>query len=324
MTQQMLDQSGTAENPYSPPPGYMNPSSIIHHPSGDYIHEQFGGGGQIPMPLPELTPTRLRTNIKATTRDVGVARQANIRCQVHSTPSSQPTQSTDLLPSLVDGHDGATSCDASSLTLPPTNSRHPSPTLPYPVDGQDGAASSDSSSLTLPMGSSNSLSLPLPLPLPNSHHTSPFSAGAASSCTTHHPSLFVGDPASQHPVQLDDLFYASIESQPGWSCQDASNAFDFTMLLSDQVSGMTAAGGHLIDDMSHVPPPLNLIPPTPLKADDDAAPCSTQGGHTFTRASGQQLDLSYYPANGIQERFPEENSNHIDHESGGLEQSLMG
>ncbi|KAG2126327.1 uncharacterized protein EDB93DRAFT_1109721 [Suillus bovinus] len=76
--------------------------------------------------------------------------------------------------------------------------------------------------------------------------------------------------------------------------------------------------------MSHVPPPLNLIPPTPLKADDDASPHSTQGGHTFTRASGQQLDLSYHPANGIQERFPEKNSNHIDHKSGGLEQSLMG
>ncbi|KAG1789413.1 uncharacterized protein HD556DRAFT_1447028 [Suillus plorans] len=322
MTQKMADPSGAAQNPYSSSPDYMDLSPVIHHPSSDYVHEQFGGGRRIPTPAAELTPMRLRTNIKATTRDVGIARQANICHQVHPIPSPQPVQSTDPLPYLASG-------DASSLTLH-ENSHHLSPAPPSLVDGQGGAASSNSSSLTLPAdGSSNSSSLPLPLP--NSRHTSPFSAGAASSHTTRHPSPFVGDPALQHPAQLNDLFFASMETQSGWPSQDTSNAFEFMVdntysstLLSDQVPGMTAAGSHLMDGMSRHPPPLNLIPPTPLKANNNTALHGTQGSQAFTTASSQQLDLSYYPTNGTQGQFPEEDFDTIDHESGGLEQSLTG
>lgn len=309
----MADQFGAAI--YSPPPGYMDSSSMV--PGDDFIHEQFGGGRRHLSPLPELTPTRLRTNIKATSRDVGIAREANIRRQAHPIPSPQPAQSALPLTTLADGHGVTASSDTSSLTLPHANSCHSSP-----LPGGSGASSNSSS---------------LPLPLPNSRQTSPFSAGPVSSDTaslplSHHSSPFLGDPPSQHPVHLNDLFYARSSTQPPWPGHDTAHDFNFMVddsfpstLLSDPVTGMTAAGGQNEAQWADPPPPLNLIPPTPLKDIDNTAPRGTLGGNTFTRASSQQLDLSYYPSNAhARERFPEENPNLIDRESSSQEQSLTG
>ncbi|KAG1804539.1 uncharacterized protein BJ212DRAFT_1486659 [Suillus subaureus] len=265
MTQQMADQFGATI--YSPPPSYMDLYSVV--PSDDFIHKQ--------------------TNIKATSRNVSIAREANICCQAHTVPSPQPAQSASPLTSLTDGHGVTVSSDTSSLTLPHVNSRHSSP-----LPGGSGASSNSSS---------------LPLLLPNSHQTSPFSASPVSSDTTSlplsHQSLpFLGDPPSQHPAHLNDLFYAHSSTQPPWPGHDTTHNFNFmiddsfpSMLLSDPVMGMTAASGQNETQWANPLPPLNLIPPTPLKDIDNTALHGTLGSNTFTRVSSQQLDLSYYPSN---------------------------
>ncbi|KAG1811366.1 uncharacterized protein BJ212DRAFT_1301906 [Suillus subaureus] len=90
------------------------------------------------------------------------------------------------------------------------------------------------------------------------------------------------------------------------------------------VMGMTAASGQNETQWASPLPPLNLIPPTPLKDIDNMALRGTLGGNTFTRVSSQQLDLSYYPSNAhTQEWFPEENTNLIDRKSSSQE-SLTG
>ncbi|KAG0699788.1 hypothetical protein DFH29DRAFT_1001722 [Suillus ampliporus] len=282
----MADQFGATI--YSPPPGYMDSSSVV--PGDDFIHKQFGSGHRHLSPLPELTPTRLRTNIKATSRDVSIAREANIRCQAHPIPSPQPVQSASPLTSLAD------------VVTP----------LPCQVAVVQAATRHRShfrfQTAVRPL--SDTASLPL------SHHLSPF----------------LGDPPSQHPAHLNDLFMLVQVQQPPWPGHDTTHDFNFmvdnsfpSMLLSDPVTGMTAAGGQNETQWADPPPPLNLIPPTPLKDIDDMAPRGTLGGNTFTRVSSQQLDLSYYPSNAhARERFPEENPNLIDRESSLQEQSLTG
>jgi hypothetical protein len=317
MTQNMANQFDTPEKQSSLPPSYAD-SSPATHIMNDYIHEQLGGGRRHQSPPVELTPTRLRSNIKTTSRDVGIVKEAAIRRQVYQFPSP-PTQSTHLnataLTSLADG--GAARSNASSLTLPHPNSRNPSP-LPG-----DGTASSDTSSRLVPLQHS------------------------------HHPSPFLGEPASRHPAPIEDIFYGTMDTQPAWMSQDSPNAFDYMVegsftasLLSDQVQGTTAdchneslwaatslSEGHTLKvpnspSSSHnrnmsggLTPPLNVIPPTPLK--DTSAP---RVEHVFAEASSLQLDLSLYPSdNPTQVRFPEENA--IDHgpvESTLQEQSLTG
>ncbi|KAG0695532.1 hypothetical protein DFH29DRAFT_879986 [Suillus ampliporus] len=131
MTQQMADQFGATI--YSPPPGYVDSSSVV--PGNDFIHEQFGGGRRHLSLLPEITPTRLRTNIKATSWDVGIAREANIHRQAHPIPSPKPVQSASPLTSHADGH-GVTSpllslarwqwCKQQLIIAPTSASKQPS------------------------------------------------------------------------------------------------------------------------------------------------------------------------------------------------------
>ncbi|KAG0695533.1 hypothetical protein DFH29DRAFT_879987 [Suillus ampliporus] len=79
----------------------------------------------------------------------------------------------------------------------------------------------------------------------------------------------------------------------------------------NQVTGMTAAGGQNETQWADPPPPLNLIPPTPLKDIDDMAPHGTLGATTPSNAHAREW-------------FPEENLNLIDRESSLQEQSLTG
>lgn len=64
--------------------------------SGDCVEVQFGGGGRAVSP-PALTPTRLRTSIKATERDVGVISKAQLRRTQHTNrprPIVEPTDAS--------------------------------------------------------------------------------------------------------------------------------------------------------------------------------------------------------------------------------------
>jgi hypothetical protein len=306
MTQKTADQFGATETEPSPPPSYIDSSPAVHFMN----HEQLGGGRRYQSPPVELTPTRLRSNIKTTARDVSIVKEAAIRRQVYHFPQDYPsTQSTSTssahsghaaLASLMEG--GAAHSNTSSLTLPHPNSRNPSPSL-----GSDCAVSSDASSLAVLHQ--------------HAHISSPV----------------LSEPASGHPTQMNDLFFTStmsVGAQSAWMGQTTSDTFDYmvddsfpTTLLSDQIPlGTTASCGSESawagpSATNSIAPPLNLIPPTPLK---DAA---SHSENAFTQApSNQQLDLSYYPSdNPNQVRFPEESS--IDHgtsESASQEPSLTG
>ena len=56
-------------------------------PNNDYVEAQTGGGKRVDSP-PALTPTRLRTSIKATERDIGVISKAQLRRTQHTNRST--------------------------------------------------------------------------------------------------------------------------------------------------------------------------------------------------------------------------------------------
>ncbi|KAG0701301.1 hypothetical protein DFH29DRAFT_876010 [Suillus ampliporus] len=76
-----------------PPQSYSTSSQSMHPlPGRDYTQEQYGGG-RCPQPPPpvELTPTRLRSKIKATQCNIGIVKKAAIRRQENSFPSDTLT-----------------------------------------------------------------------------------------------------------------------------------------------------------------------------------------------------------------------------------------
>ncbi|KAG1719293.1 hypothetical protein EDD22DRAFT_963313 [Suillus occidentalis] len=67
----------------SPPPGYLTSSPVTKSSIGesvDHLEEQVGGGRYVSPPC-EQTPARLRTHIKPTNRDVGLVKEASMRCR---------------------------------------------------------------------------------------------------------------------------------------------------------------------------------------------------------------------------------------------------
>ncbi|KAJ8579322.1 hypothetical protein M405DRAFT_848307, partial [Rhizopogon salebrosus TDB-379] len=115
-----------------PPPRHVDvPQSMIPLPPGeDFIQEQYGGGRRHESPPVELTPTRLRSTIKATRRDIGIVREAAIRRQGTQLPpdahadASAPPEAASLNPSHDDSVAGG---GASPPSLPSSKSRHTSP-----------------------------------------------------------------------------------------------------------------------------------------------------------------------------------------------------
>lgn len=66
MTELKADRFAVSEFEASPPPPIRMDSSLaVPFSSLEYDHEQLGGGRQQATP-PELTPTRLRSRIRAT------------------------------------------------------------------------------------------------------------------------------------------------------------------------------------------------------------------------------------------------------------------
>lgn len=152
----------------------------------------------------------------------------------------------------------------------------------------------------------------------NSHNPSPSLGSDQHACLS--PPV-LSESASGHPAQMEDIFYNTmpVGVQSVWMGQITSDTFDYMVnvsfpagtLLSDQIPlGMTAgcrsksqwAGPsasipevpnpipsgsqniltHSLGDVACLTPPLNLIPPTPLK---DAA---LHSENVFTKAPSNQ------------------------------------
>ncbi|KAG1859743.1 hypothetical protein F4604DRAFT_1930462 [Suillus subluteus] len=119
-----------SEYPYPLEPGAPPPQSMHLPPGRDYIQEQYGGGRHPKTPLVELTPTRLRSRIKVTQRDVGIVKEAAIRRQENLFPPDALTVTSAPGNGIMGG-------DVSSA-----QACHPSPRLhdpdrPHPAALQD-------------------------------------------------------------------------------------------------------------------------------------------------------------------------------------------
>ncbi|KAG2750666.1 hypothetical protein P692DRAFT_20873085 [Suillus brevipes Sb2] len=84
MTQQKPEMPSGVDQQPSPGPSYMGSSPA----SFDYVEEQFGGGRRYEAPPAELTPSRLRTRLKATVRDVDIVKDASARRQAYQNTSN--------------------------------------------------------------------------------------------------------------------------------------------------------------------------------------------------------------------------------------------
>ncbi|KAG1889578.1 hypothetical protein F4604DRAFT_1674176 [Suillus subluteus] len=101
--------SDPLDDQVSSPPTYL--PALLPAPTGSgyvqegYVQEQFGGGRYKDTPA-ELTPSRLRSTIKPTSRDVGIARDAAIRRQAACAPSDRTTNSfiSNSMHSILNSH----------------------------------------------------------------------------------------------------------------------------------------------------------------------------------------------------------------------------
>jgi hypothetical protein len=270
----------------------------------DYMQEQYGGGRRCATPPVELTPSRLRTKLKATSRDVGLVKGASICRLAHQEPTvraQDPSAHSGAqdLPCLVP--DGSSTGETSSLTVHFANIRY---TSPFPAPSSTG----EMSSLTVHSA--------------NSRYTSPF-------------------PTPQPPAPLQDVFYGSMDQQHPWI--DPSPSDTFGMMGSEPFlpynfpensigQPMASRGcsqdphatnattspnaiGASLKPVAASPrdaaPPLpvtQVIPPTPFKDGGSQSNATTSTNVIGASASGSrlQMDMGAYPMTGSRERFPEE------------------
>ncbi|KAG1835365.1 hypothetical protein DFJ58DRAFT_847448 [Suillus subalutaceus] len=135
MTQQKPEMPSGVDQQPSPGPSYMGSSPA----SFDYVEEQFGGGRRYEAPPAELTPSRLRTRLKATVRDVGIVKDASARRQAYQNTSNDVQLSVGPFHHVVQDGASTSTSDTSSLTLNVAYSRHnsPFPPLQGPAQLQD-------------------------------------------------------------------------------------------------------------------------------------------------------------------------------------------
>lgn len=298
-----------SDNPLSSHPNYMGlPSDTF-----DYMQEQYGGGRRCATPPVELTPSRLRTKLKATSRDVGLVKGASIRRLAYQEPTvraQDPSAHSGAqdLPHLVP--DSSSTGETSSLTVHPDNSRY---TSPFPAPSSTG----ETSSLTVHSA--------------NSRYTSPF-------------------PAPQPPAPLQDVFYGSMDQQHPWINSSPSDTFSmmgsepflpYNFPANSMGQPMASRGcsqdphatnattlpnaiGASLKPVAASPrnaaPPLpvtHVIPPTPFKDGGSQSNAKTSTNVIGASASGSslQMDTGAYPLTGSCERFPEEHEP-VSHQEG--------
>lgn len=119
----------------SPPPDYSAsspvPKSPVAHSGEDYLEEQVGGGRYVSPPI-EQTPTRLRTRIKPTNRDIGLVKEASMRRRampVNETPTEGDTH-TQADGSLFDEACGQSVLGPQQLPVPATGTLMMPPRIP--------------------------------------------------------------------------------------------------------------------------------------------------------------------------------------------------
>ncbi|KAG1873296.1 hypothetical protein C8R48DRAFT_669895 [Suillus tomentosus] len=319
MTQKITDNPSAVDQWSSPHPSYMASSPA----SFDYIEEQFGGGRRYEPPPVELTPSRLRTKIKATARDVGVVKGASARRQAYHQPSAE-AQVPVSAQSNAFNQDGASTSETSSLTLNVANSRHTSPLPPPQVPAPLQDIFYDSMVRQPPWMQQDAPDFGM-------MGADVFPAGllgdpALSMVGVGDKSLW-GAPsapnAQAHLAPLPSQTTFNFPCSSGQSMMSRGCSLDptgqpsssLTQECSGQSSAPTLRPISSLPPQDHVPPPLpatNIIPPTPLKEDggnpNPVPGSATNAPPTSTREQSSMLDSEYYnTAATSHNRFPEEN-----------------
>ncbi|KAG2341919.1 hypothetical protein BDR05DRAFT_414096 [Suillus weaverae] len=236
------------------PPPHTSSQSMRLPPGGDYIQEQYGGGRRPKTPPVELTPTRLRSRIKATQRDVGIVKEAAIRRQANPFPPNvltSPSEHPEPAPAHPI-HDNSVVGGNAPSTLPQGNIRHPSPCLHDPDP-------------------------PRPAPLQDMFYN-PVEAQPDGWLPQQSDSFGVMDDASFTALLMETQeHFMSSDVGPGFTNQPSSSHAPSRELLAPQsVAGsssqMHAPSRELLapqsvsGSSSQIAPVLtNVIPPTPLK-----------------------------------------------------------
>lgn len=287
----------------SPHPSYMGLSPDTF----DYMQEQFGSSRQCAMPPVELTPSRLRSKLKATARDVGLVKGASTRRQAYQNrtvgsqdPISAHPGAPDL-PHVVPG--GTSTSETSSPMVHAASSRHasPFPAPQVPAQLQDVFFGSmdqqrawiDSNSDTFSMmgsesflagGSQNQLTAQgMERLAPPPSYTFPASSS--------------GQPMASRGCSLDP--HATGQYPSGFTEDFSGEASPFIL---QPVPSSSSSHDHSLPL-----PTTNIIPPTPFKdgGSQTNTTTSTNTIGTLLSGSSSQMDLEGYPS-ASHERFPEE------------------
>ncbi|KAG1835772.1 hypothetical protein DFJ58DRAFT_847386 [Suillus subalutaceus] len=300
MTQQKPEMPSGVDQQPSPGPSYMGSSPA----SFDYVEEQFGGGRRYEAPPAELTPSRLRTRLKATVRDVGIVKDASARRQAYQNTSNDVQLSVGPFHHVVQDGASTSTSDTSSLTLNVAYSRHnsPFPPLQGPAQLQDlFYGPMDQQSPWMQQNPSGDFGMMQPdtftAGLLGDQALGMAGAGrqVAVACTVcdQRARRSSGQPLMSRGCSLDPA------GQPSSGLMQNS---PFTLHPAPYVPPQ---------DHAHPIPATNIIPPTPLKDGGGKTPGASASTDNAllasTRDPSPKLDLGHYsPATTYRVRFPEE------------------
>jgi hypothetical protein len=278
------------DNPSSPHPSYMGLPDTF-----DYMQEQFGGGRRNPSPPVELTPSRLRSKLKATERDAGLVKGASTRRQAYQRLAVEGQDPAPNLPHAVPA--AISTSETSSSMLHVGSSRHASPfPAPHaPEQLQD-----------VFFGSMNQ---PHAWMDPNSSDTfsmmgseSYLSGGSQNHFVPQDMDRLAPPPSYTFPASSSGLTSRGCSLDPHATGQTHSG---LTEDLAGKVSPFVLQPVPSSSSHDHLPalPTTNVIPPTPFKDGDSTTSTNTIG--TLLSGSNSQMDLGGHPSTS-RARFPEE------------------
>lgn len=295
------------DNPPSSHSSYVGLSSDTF----DYMQEQFGGGRRCATPPVELTPSRLRSKLKATARDVGLVKGASIRRQAYENltlgdqdPAPVQSGTTDFTHTVADS---TSTNETSSLTGHVASSRHasPFPTPHAPAQLQDifyGSMSQqpawmdpNSSDAFTMMGTTSFL------PGGSQHHL-----------ITQDMNRLAPPPSFNFPASSSGQTMASraCSLEPHTTGQTPSG---FTQDFSGEVAPFILRPVPSSSPQDHAPPlpATNIIPPTPFQTNtststnsigvatafhqrfpEEHEPVTHQEGHTVTGRRSAELNTA--------------------------------
>ncbi|KAG1882250.1 hypothetical protein F4604DRAFT_1678649 [Suillus subluteus] len=323
MTQKLPENPSAVDQRPSPSPSYMSSSPV----SFDYMEEQFGGGRRYELPPVELTPSRLRTRLKATERDVGIVKHASARRQAYQNTSAEAGLPTVPFHHMAQDGPSTSTSETSSLTLKAVNSRHTSPFPPpqTPAPLQDlFYGPMDQQPPWMEQNPSDDFGMMQPHPFTAAGLLGDQALGMvgvgdkslwpAPSVTNVQGSQPIN---TQNASRLEPLLSHTPFHFPASSSAQSVMSRGCSLDPTGQPSvGFTQNSSFTLRPVPYLPPqdharPIpatNIIPPTPLQdggGNTSAASASTDNGPP--RDPSPKLDIGYYPPAATHRvRFPEE------------------